>query len=374
MPRPVIPEVCKKMRTMEVNITKTTQEEIMAHMDEEFEKFCDEASEIKRKQNDFLDYVLENGYKKFTSWRTKSPKRYEWDEWMGDKVSHYSSMIMKHFDYKFDLKLCLEAFNTDPDFDIECNPLYFEVFNKNSYDIGSSDVFTFMESQRYLEAKTKWETEDAEWIRERDLKRTHDSNHHPVEYHEEQIKLLEEKFGNTRESYLRREGKNGVLVSSEVDNCKYCILAKKWRHDKPIREQQEAEREAKLEQEQEESDRKWKAQKELERKQLLESRFLYKCDLCKFETYDEQAFESHENSKEHKKIEELRKFFCEDCEVQCRNQMEYNIHIQTKKHKIKIGEIEKQIEFICTHCNYVTHLKQNYDKHLLTKGHQEKTK
>jgi hypothetical protein len=264
---------------------------------------------------------------------------------MGDKVSHYSSMIMKHFDYKYDLKLCLEAFNTDPDFDIECNPLYFEVSNKNSYDICRSDVFTFIESQRYLEAKTKWETEDAEWIRERDLKRSHDSNHHPVEYHEEQIKILEEKFGNTRESYLRREGKNGVLVSSEVDNCKYCILAKKWRHDKPIREQQEAEREAKLEQEQEESDRKWKAQKELERKQLLESRFLYKCDLCKFETYDEQAFESHENSKEHKKLEELRKYFCEDCEVKCRNQMEYNIHIQTKKHKIKIGEIEKQIGY-----------------------------
>ena len=89
--------------------------------------------------------------------------------------------------------------------------------------------------------------------------------------------------------------------------------------------------------------RKWKAQKELERKQLLESRHLYKCDLCKFETYDEKAFESHEESKEHKKLEELRKYFCQDCEVQCRNQMEYNIHIQTKKHKIKIGEIEKQI-------------------------------
>jgi hypothetical protein len=374
MPRPVIPAECKKMRTMEVNITKTTEEEIMKHMEEQFDKFCIEASEIKRKQNEFLNYILENGYKKFSSWRTRLPKRYEWEEWMGDKISHYSSMIMKHFDYKYDLKLCLEAFNTEPEFDIEMDPLYFEVFNKNSYDITTSDVLKFMEAQRYLEAKTKWETDDAEWIRERDLKKTHDSKHHPKEYHEEQIKLLEEKYGPCKEQYIHREGKDGVLVSTEDDNCQHCIQAKKWRSDKPAREKQQAEREAKLEQEQQESDRKWREQKELERKEMLESRHLYKCSECNYETYDEQAWEKHEDSKEHKKLTELRKYFCQDCEVQCRNQMEYNIHTQTKKHKIKIGEIEKQTEFICTSCKYTTHLKQNYDKHILTKGHLEKTK
>jgi hypothetical protein len=49
--------------------------------------------------------------------------------------------------------------------------------------------------------------------------------------------------------------------------------------------------------------------------------------------------------------------------------MEYNIHIQTKKHKIAIGLLEKQTDFNCEKCNYITKLKQNYEKHILTKTH-----
>ena len=370
MPRPVIPEVCKKMRTMEVNITKTTEEEIMNHMTEQFEQFCAEASEIKQKQSEFLDHIYDNAYKG-VSWRTKKPKRYEWDDWMNNKVSHYSSMIMKHFDYKFDLKLCLEAFNTEPDFDIEMDPLYFEVHNKNVYDLEVPFYFKMIEAERYKESEEAWKIKDADWIREEAEKAVHKTKHFSTENITAKYEADKEKwdsdpmFQKFEPNYLQKT--YPTLQSTRDSKCKHCV--------KEIEEEkQSAIRETQQEKEFEESERKWKAQKELERKQLLESRHLYKCDLCKFETYDEKAFESHEESKEHKKLEELRKYFCQDCEVQCRNQMEYNIHIQTKKHKIKIGEIEKQIEFICTHCNYVTHLKQNYDKHLLTKSHLEKTK
>jgi len=371
MPRPVIPEVCKKMRTMEVNITKTTQEEITVHMDEQFNKFCAEASEIKQKQTEFLDYIYDNAYKGI-SWRNKKPKRYEWEEWMGDKVSHYNTMIMKHFDYKFDLKLCLEAFNTEPEFDIEMNDLYFEVHHKNVYDLDVPFYFKMIEAERYKESEESWKIKDAVWISEEANKSIHKTKHFSTEniiakYEEDKTRWESDSMFQKRDPNYLTEKYPGKLQSTRESTCKYCI---KEIND----EKQRAIREIETEKQFEESERKWKEQKELERKQLLESRYLYKCPECNYETYDELAWEKHEDSKEHKKLTELRKFFCQDCEVQCRNQMEYNIHIQTKKHKIKIGEIEKQTEFICTSCNYVTHLKQNYDKHLLTKNHIEKTK
>ena len=369
MPRPLIPAECKKMRTMEVNITKTTEEEIMIHMNEQFEKFCAEASEIKQKQSEFLDFIHDNAYKG-ASWRSKKPKRYEWENWMGEK-SQYNTMIMNHFDYRYDLKLCLEAFNTDPDFDIEMDAVYFEVHHKNSYDLETPFYFKMIEAQRYKESEAEWRIKDADWIRAEEEKTLHKTKHHPVEYwtakYDEDKKIWESDpiFQRRDPNYLTE--KYSVIQSTRDSKCKYCV--------KDIEEEKQRElREVQQEQEFEESERKWKEHKEADRKQQLESRHLYKCQLCKFETYDDQVWEKHEESKEHKKLEELSKYFCSNCELQCRNQMEYNIHIQTKKHKIKIGEIEKPSEFKCETCQYITHLKQNYDKHLLTKGHLEKTK
>ncbi len=369
MPRPVIPEVCKKMRTMDVNITKTTEEEIMNHMTDQFDKFCEEASEIKQKQSEFIDFIYDTAYKG-VSWRTKKPKRYEWDDWMSGKTD-YNTMIMKHFDYKFDLKLCLEAFNTDPEFDIEMDVVYFEVHHKNTYDLDVPFYFKMIEAQRYKESEEAWKIRDADWIRTEAEKSVHKAKHHSLDYwtakyEEDKIKWESDDIFQRREPNYLTE-KYSKLESTRDSKCKYCV--------KEIEdEKQFAARQAKQETEFEESERQWKEQKEAERKQELESRHLYKCELCKYETYDEQSWESHEESKDHKKIQDLRKYFCSDCEVQCRNQMEYNIHIQTKKHKIKIGEIEKQTQFVCTACSYVTNLKQNYDKHILTKSHIEKTK
>ena len=80
----------------------------------------------------------------------------------------------------------------------------------------------------------------------------------------------------------------------------------------------------------------------------------------------------HMDSKEHEKMELFTSLFCKDCKVQCRNKVEWQFHISTNKHKLKIGEIEKQTNFCCEKCNYNTHLKQNFDKHCLTKSHIEK--
>jgi hypothetical protein len=369
MPRPVVPVKCKEMRTMNVNITQTTEEEIKTHMEEQYKKFCSESSEIKKKQDEFLSYIYENGYTKFNSWRTKTPKRYEWEEWAGSKISYYNEMIMKHFDYKYDLKLYLESFNKDL-VDIECDPLYFDVHFKHHYEISVPDEFKFLESARYKEAKAKWEIEDATWINERNEKRTHDSKHHSVEYHEEMIKKLELNYGPCREHYIQRDGINGALVSTEDATCKYCIIEKIKREREPELKRLQEERERLEEERQEESYRKWQEQKDLEK----QNRELYECDLCHFKTYNDTEYEKHEESKEHKKMEELRKFYCSDCNIQTRNQMELNIHKQTMKHKIKIGEIEKQTDFKCEVCNYETKIKQNWDKHILTKLHISNSK
>lgn len=378
MPRPVVPVECKEIRTMKVNITQTTQEELKTHLDNLFVKYCKEADEIKRKQNELIDYVYHEAYKNFC-WREKKPRRIKWDEWMNGNEGYYSKIIMEHFDYRHDLRLYLKAFNTDPDFDIDFDETLYEITNKYTYDYDIPEEFKLYEQIRYKESEAEWKIRDADWIAEKEAKSSCWNNHKTIERQIsdyegiiKQIKYLQAQefvsgFLKYEQEKLESLFPNGIknLVDLSNSECKYCIALKE---QNLISEQRRKEREAKQEAEEQrriKAEEEWLKQKELEK----ETREAYECELCHYKTYNDAEYEKHEESKEHKKMEELRKYYCSDCDIQTRNQMELNIHKQTMKHKIRIGEIEKQTDFKCEVCNYETKLKQNWEKHILTKTH-----
>jgi hypothetical protein len=62
-------------------------------------------------------------------------------------------------------------------------------------------------------------------------------------------------------------------------------------------------------------------------------------------------------------------FLCEECNVQCTKQSDWNRHIKTAKH-LSIGAQAEQ--FDCSYCNYSTNNKKDWKKHLSTKKHNER--
>lgn len=367
MPRSIVPSECKRLRTLNINITSTSEEEIWKHLTHNFKEFEEQSNAIKKLMNNMVQYIFDNNPYKNYCWRIKTPKRIEFDEWYEGKII-YLEWISNHMAYKTDFLLCSEFFNWNKE---ENNKFYefnnyINLFYKLDYKEYEIE-FKLYEKQKYFESKEEWKIRDAEWIKEKDEKQNHNINHHSIDYHEKEIKKLDENYKgiSCREDYIKRQFKDGILISTEVDDCKYCIEVKKLREEEPIRIKLEKEKERLEEEELLRKTQEWENQ----RKEELQNRELYICKECNYSTYNAEAFDFHQDSKEHKKLIELHKYYCEDCEIQTRNQMEYNIHIQTKKHKIKIGELEKQEEFKCELCNYITRLKQNWEKHMNTKIH-----
>lgn len=331
MGRSVIPTECKRMRTMNVCITSTTEIEIWNHLESQIEKYIQEADEIKAKQNELIDYVHDtNPYKNF-SWRKgRTPSRVKFEEWRkGIKEEEYEVMVMRHYDFKYDWKLCVKAFEWTKEENarfLEVSSWDHEIFNKHGYNFDTSEEFDRYECIHYKNSKKEWEINDIEWIQENKLKEDHRN-------HTEKV----------------------------PDSCKFCVKDLQEEAERAIRHAKE-----------EEQQRIWNEEWEAKRKEELENRELLSCDCCNFTTYSDDVYDKHLESKEHLRLESASKLYCAPCAKHCRSHNEYNVHIHSKKHKIMTGELEKtNPEFKCEKCNYTTLLKQNFDKHCLTKAHNE---
>lgn len=323
MPRKSLPQQCKRMKTLAVCLTNTTEEEIWNHLLNSAQKYIDEAYTITVKQSTFITNIYNNNPYLNFSWRNRTPSRVKWDEWM-ENNENIQDIIISHFDFKHDWSLCVKAFDWNNE-----DVIYWDFeIKKNNYNVTSNEEFEVYERMHYNNSKKEWEIKDADWIIENKLKQDH-----------------------------KTHNKN--------PDCKLCINEieedKKW----------ELRNLARIEQ-QNKWNEEWKAKLLQDEKEKQENKELYECKHCNFMTYDEKAADIHEESKTHKKTIELMNLYCKDCSIQCKNQTDYIIHIHTKKHKVICGEIEKQMEFKCDKCNYVTGLKQNFEKHCSTKAHNEK--
>jgi hypothetical protein len=337
MPRSIVHENLKKMKTLSVNITKTTEEDIVSHLQKKFEEL-EPFLEKRNSCQSEIAFSTNYDYSEYSDndWRKNRVKRYcFYDLWNSQFTDDRNAekmyeLLNNYLEFLYDLNLsmrCIAWHEPYPELgELEIETLRY----KENYE----KIFQIYDSYRYEKAKKEYEERNVEWINNNKAKETHDSYHKDTDL---------------------------------TDDCKYCISRKK----ELIRlNEYEKQEELRLQ----ESNRKFHEEKERKRAEELDSRHLYECECCNYQTYNGDAFDRHEESKEHIKAEKIMKLFCKTCKIQCRNDIEYNYHINTKKHKIASGEITKETEFKCDLCNYVTTTKQNLDKHNNSKYHMEKIK
>lgn len=358
MPRPTLASNLKNLRTYEVLVTQTTEDDLWSHFCKEFETFDSRIYKYYSRLSDAVDYyVRKNPYAKF-NWKNGPPQRKFKDfmDWFGDNEAE----ITEYFRLGYlinDLRLCDKEFGWSSD--DELCPQYYDMFNEaekyqHMIHDGIKDLEN-LEGARYNSAKKQWEEANKEWLEEKNLKYTHDQFHKLKEYY---VELMKRDAG-ARAWYEERG------IPNNEETCKHCIAQ--------IKAKEEYELKQKLKEEEEERQ---KLEKEkAEEVQIIETivrpTITYTCDDCKYSTTSKSAFTYHESGKEHKKVIKTKSLTCEACKIVSRTDIEHQHHLTTMKHKKMIGEvIQKEVkEYRCEICNYTAHLKQHLENHMGSKKH-----
>lgn len=345
MPRISLPPKIKSLQGYDVVLMHTTEEEIKAHIYSTAKKFEEYFDLINAKQNRMLEKVIDENPYAGLSFR-KPIEHLEFIDWMRNDKEKYFEMMKLIFQFKHDFAVCVEVFKwKEPEI---------EFMIQKYGNLGDKEIeFNLFEKARVRQAKTEWEIKDAVWIQENKLKEDHKSHKSKSEW-EIEFKKIKAEMGI---DFLNRWFPDGIPNTEET--CIYCINEAK-------RKKEAEEYGKKMELQQLKYDEEWQKEKQKNPKEK------FTCECCNFSTFNDEVYEMHMDSKEHEKMELFTSLYCKDCEIHCRNKIEWNNHITTKKHKLKIGMIKKQTEFHCEKCNYTTQLKQNFDKHCLTKSHIEK--
>lgn len=353
MPRSTLPPYLSRLQTIDVVLTKTTEETIRSHM----ENMLVGTEESVDKFNSILDKLTQyyhdtNPYDKYTiqDWRNDRPKlKYKHDtmRWITDEGEEFGDEMMRLQQIRTDLFLCLRAF---PEWRETMNVYYLEgvLFN--------TDELIIHERIRYNQSRDKYQKEDAEYILEK-------------------TKRIDHEYHVTREQYLRDDYIKRVMCYGKEPSywttCKWCIEAEKRNQD--IKDfQKEEER---LSRELEEEYRRNEAEKQQQLAKERKERTVYNCECCEFKTHNEETYEVHLGTREHTTNHHRHTWFCNECDTQCRSRNEYDFHIKSQKHRNKVNgvEAEEPTVFRCECCEYETRRKDHYKLHMSSKKHLSKS-
>lgn len=348
MPRSSLPNITAKMRTIEVMLTKTTEETIWTHLQNKMVGLEDKIDEYSNRLNELTNlYFHTNPYDKYTikDWRENRPKmKYNLDRlrWISDLGEEYSKEYFDMLEVITDIRICNKAF---PEWNERLSDIM-EVIEFLKFD--TTELITW-ERIKFYKSKEKYEKEDVEYIAEQKLLRNHRESH-----------LTRERF-LTNEFYRRvmYEGKEPEYWTT----CKWCISHEKMLQD--IKDA-EAEQERIIQQE----IKKHEEKKRQERAERVASIEYHTCECCDYKTSNIDAYDRHLESKEHRVKQNHIDWFCECCNTQSRSKNEHEFHLKSNKHQQNAGLITDEIKmFRCECCDYETARKDYYKLHLGSKKH-----
>jgi len=380
MPRPTLPDGSDRLRTMNVLLTKHTEDDILTHIlscREPAEQIVNKYAAIV--EDEIQDLFRANPYKDL-NWK----KHYEYK--FQNRPAPYKQRFEKTFDIfpcseefvdnmhyllniKLDIQMCERIFKwseTNSDF----QEMEYRLISKINMFHESQNELVFYDTLKFKQSKEEWDKNNAEYLADYQLRLDH-RKHQTREQYEA---MMKERFCSPEaiDWYGGEEGYRERFVFVDTsESCKYCIEQAKLRQEKQERDRLR-----------EEQERIWREQEEAKKMEqepvqrvtvpVVQVKFEPQaCDCCGFVATTKYEWTAHLNSKEHLMKEKLAKTYCSVCEIQCKNESDYQVHLQTQKHKKKCGNMP--IVFKCEACKYETNIKRNYELHCGTKKHKEQT-
>lgn len=364
MPRPTLPTELKNISMMDIVLTQHSEEDVWKFYEGVWEKLQKIDRIVRAARERWISKVFDRNPYEDHNWRKGKPTRLDKNDWVRYMSEEEMEIYYELRGFKKDLHLCDKVFKWSESEvkQIEFNEMVFDT-ERFFLTVSNNSEFELYETFKFNQAKTKWETDDAEWITEKKEYKKHKSHHRPKGWKEEKWKTMDEEE--------RRWYERGTVDWEFHEECKFCV---KEDEDKVRREREEKEVEERDAQKLKESNERFMREKqEAEQKQIeVLSRIStvnHVCDLCSFHTTSKYIFDEHTRSKSHIAIKNLKDWHCSVCDTQCRTINEWNAHNSSRKHKVKAGMVEKDVDYCCKKCEYSTKLKQNFQKHLLTQGH-----
>jgi len=335
------------MQTMEVLLTKTTEEAIWTHLQNVMVGLEQKLNKYGKILDDLTDsYFRNNPYDKYTiqDWRDDRPRmKHKLDKtlWLTEASEEYLRDYYRLLDIIRDVRICSRAF---PDWEERLSDIM-NVIDCSKFD--TTELISY-EAMQYAKSKKKYQEEDAEYIAERSLLRSH-SGH------------------LTREKFMTDEWWRVIAYENKEPEywktCKWCIQHEKMLQDSKDLEKEEERRIQEMMRNYEENER----QRQAER---IANTHYYTCEICDYRTTNIDSYESHLEKKEHKVKQNHKDWFCESCNIQSRSNNEHEFHLKTTKHQQNAGlVVDEPKMFRCECCDYETLRKDFYKLHLASKKH-----
>jgi hypothetical protein len=268
--------------------------------------------------------------------------------------------------YWRDVLLCDKVFRWS---DSEFQELVDDVDHKMTLFKTAQDDLIMYDGLKFDRAYKKWTQENQDWIKQQELMEEHKQKHRTREQYEENVRTW------ISNGYNEEEYRQDCPFVDTSQICEYCIAeAMKRLQEEQVRKereerrkQEDAEREEKQREEDAEREADEAADREWRRSQMTQFEPIT-CECCPdFTAQSQLEWNFHIKSREHKIREKHKSLYCSICDVQCKSDAEYHIHLNTNKHKKKCGDVPSV--YRCECCNYETHIKGNYQLHLLSKKH-----
>lgn len=413
MPRHTLDSWVRKLKTMDVMLTKHKEDDVYNHMvkmhekaEELFEKYDAKYRTIMKEFEEEENHM----YAKY-DWRQGDPSRF-WlknaDRWYSvDCMEDEKEIVEKEYFYLVheiwaDFMICdkySEEWREDkPDWsDMVTNVDRIHNILKNI-----PDTIKCYEAMDFMKYKSRWQTADKDWIEEEKYKKEHLKKHPKIQLPKTTV------YDEIPEPYPEAPLRDDCIFCKkhwEEMKSKYDKAIEIWSQNK--QEWDEYNKKQQLE------DEKKRIKKERVIKDFIACFDLKEdlhCHVCDFTAKDSYELHDHKSSVSHKKncryckvcnhqsrtdeefdehletlkhknkeegIEEVEKTkedikksrYCEICQLQCRTDNDYNYHLETTKHKKNAGLIEKVKIYKCNHCDYQTTIKCNFEKHIVSKNH-----
>lgn len=364
MPRHCLPDFCKHVRTMEVLLTKTTEDDIWEHFVEHLKNYEEMADEYLNLQHKGIRFLRDGDPYQNVNWKAYLYgsgslhdtrcylKKTQWwlnDDEEGTKRERYYKVLTQMPE---DVRRTMELWKDDEKkAEISSTWLYqadkFRSNNRCNYD--EMDHYEEIAWNRSMQ---KWKSENKDYIARKTLERDHQAH-----------KTMEDQ--QTRHDNLMKYDKfyatsswatNWKLIDYTL-TCSICKMKADEDRERAIRI---AEREA----EQKRRDEEWLLQKQTQAEPVVVApRVKQHCDLCDASYYNKS---DHEASKVHIDKQKMAQLFCSKCNHRSRCKAEHEGHLVSKKH---IGSEKPTVVLRCEACDYTAVLKQHLDQHNRSKKH-----